>query len=202
MSHNHIQEPRGGNEVIWVPRRIQSRWFKFQGSTTNKLGITTALQRSNISAQDFKKCWIAVRGNIPDKDLYSLFVKAFGVRHNVAGRVYFVEDILRRYKAMGEPVCLSGMPVYSVGSCHSSAMKTHPTATVANDTSTSHDPRTPHKGLKPLITPPLHSTPALSTLRPARSTTAHYHLTPHSIDFFVCLCIEGGNLHGCHEGRK
>ena len=110
MLHKHIQEPSFKCD-IWLPRRIGQKWSKAYG-TTKEFGLTRALKRSNITAQEFKKCWALVRDHIPDKELYSLFVKAFGVRHNIAGRVYFVEDILRRHKAMDEPVCLSGMSVF------------------------------------------------------------------------------------------
>ena len=42
---------------------------------------------------------------ISDEDLFYLFEKTFGVYGNLGGKVDFIKDILRRYKAMGEPVC-------------------------------------------------------------------------------------------------
>ena len=49
---------------------------------------------------------------ISDEELFCLFEKAFGHR-NLDKKVDFIKDILRRYKAMGEPVCVSlfGMPL-------------------------------------------------------------------------------------------
>ena len=52
-----------------------------------------------------------VRPEIPDEELFCLFNKAFGRRDNLAGKVDFVRDVLRRYKVMGEKVCLSDKPL-------------------------------------------------------------------------------------------
>ena len=43
---------------------------------------------------------------ISDEEMFCLFEKAFGHR-TLDKRVDFIKDILRRYKAMGEPVCVS-----------------------------------------------------------------------------------------------
>ena len=49
---------------------------------------------------------------IPDNELYAMFEKAFSSQ-NLSVRVDFVKDVLRRYKAMGEPVFMSGMTLPS-----------------------------------------------------------------------------------------
>ena len=43
---------------------------------------------------------------ISDEDLFRLLDKAFGLHGNLDDKVDFINDILRRYKAMGEPVCV------------------------------------------------------------------------------------------------
>ena len=47
-----------------------------------------------------------VQPMISDDELFCLFEKAFGSHGSLDGKVDFVKDILRRYKAMGEPVCV------------------------------------------------------------------------------------------------
>ena len=46
-----------------------------------------------------------VQPMISDDELFCLFEKAFGPHDNIAAKELFIKDILRRYKAMGEPVC-------------------------------------------------------------------------------------------------
>ena len=111
--HKHIQEAsvKCKRKELYMPRRIQQKWIKSYGKKRS-FGLTKALKMSSITAQDFTKCWKVAEPYIPDKELYSLFVKGFAVPDNLAGKVNFIKDILRRYKAMGESVCLFAMPVF------------------------------------------------------------------------------------------
>ena len=59
---------------------------------------------AKVSSKEFRKCWKMVQTVISDEELFCLFEKAFG-RRNLDKKVDFIKDILRRYKAMGEPVC-------------------------------------------------------------------------------------------------
>ena len=62
---------------------------------------------AKVSSKEFKKCWKMVQPTIPDEELFYLFEKAFDVPgNNLDGKVNFINDILRRYKAMGELVCV------------------------------------------------------------------------------------------------
>ena len=61
---------------------------------------------AKVSSKEFRKWWKMVQPMISDEELFCLFEKAFDVPGNLDGKVDFVKDILRRYKAMGEPVCV------------------------------------------------------------------------------------------------
>ena len=61
---------------------------------------------AKVSSKEFKKCWKMVQPMIPDEELLCLLEKAFGLNGTLAGKVDFIKDILRRYKAIGEPVCV------------------------------------------------------------------------------------------------
>ena len=61
---------------------------------------------AKVSAKNFKKCWQKVQTVISHEEIFCLFEKAFGVPGNLGDKVDFIKDILRRYKAMGEPVCV------------------------------------------------------------------------------------------------
>ena len=58
-----------------------------------------------------------VRSSIPNEELFYLFNNAFGAKNNLSRKLDFIKDILRRYKAMGEPVCLFGVPAYCPSVC-------------------------------------------------------------------------------------
>ena len=105
--------------TISVPTRIKERWYKIHGNGYQFL-ITKALSEAKLSPKAFKKCWKKVRPMIPEEDLFRLFDKTFGSRNNLLGRVDFINDILRRYQNMGEPVrdcvaCLSFVSLCCVG---------------------------------------------------------------------------------------
>ena len=93
--------------AIRVPARIQGKW----GKKGSKFDMTTPLSTAKVSSEDFKKCWKTVRGAIPDNVLFRLLKKTFGQHRNLSGKVDFVKDILRRYKAMGEQVSLTDIPL-------------------------------------------------------------------------------------------
>ena len=59
---------------------------------------------ANISSEEFQKYWRVVEKMIPDEELLCMFEKASSTHDNLAGKVDFINNILRRYKAMGEPV--------------------------------------------------------------------------------------------------
>ena len=61
---------------------------------------------AKVSSKEFKKSWKMVQPVISDEELFCLFEKAFGPHRNLDGKVDFMKDILRRYKAMGKPVCV------------------------------------------------------------------------------------------------
>ena len=65
-----------------------------------------------MSVQEFRKYWAFVKPNSSDDELFDMFEKArFGQYCNMDGKVEFVRDVLRRYKAMEGPVRLSCMRV-------------------------------------------------------------------------------------------
>ena len=61
---------------------------------------------AKVSLKQFRKCWKKVQPMIPDEELFCLFEKAFDVPGNLGSKLDFIKDILQRYKAMGEPVCV------------------------------------------------------------------------------------------------
>ena len=89
---------------INVPTRIKQIWRNCHGSS-GQFHITKALSTAKVSSKEFRKCWKMVQPMISDEELFCLFDKAFGPHDNLDDKMDFVKDILRRYKAMGEPVC-------------------------------------------------------------------------------------------------
>ena len=89
---------------ISVPVCILKRWRE----RGRLIRFSDALEKAQIKAAEFKKCWSTVKGTIPDNELFHLFDNAHGTL-NRSGKEYFVKDIVRRYKAMGEPVRLRGI---------------------------------------------------------------------------------------------
>ena len=73
-----------------------------------KLTFSKVLEKAQIKPAEFKTCWSKVKDTIPDNELFHLFDNAYG-NLNHSGKEYFVKDIMRRYKAMGEPVRLRGI---------------------------------------------------------------------------------------------
>ena len=61
---------------------------------------------TKVSAKEFKKYRRMVQPMISDEELFCLFEKAFGPHGKLDDKVDFIKDILRRYKAMGELVCV------------------------------------------------------------------------------------------------
>ena len=109
---NHIQEStRDFKTCIYLPPRIVHRW-RHKVRKTNKFFLTRALRKLNLSRTDFRKYWQLTEPSIPDEKLLRLFEKAFGTHGCLPGKVDFVKELVRRYKAMGAPVCLSGVPIF------------------------------------------------------------------------------------------
>ena len=90
-----------------VPDRIFKRWSEYDRKT-RKLKFSVSLEKAQIKAAEFKKCWSKVKDTISDNELFHLFDKAYG-QSNRSGKDYFVKDIMRRYEAMGEPVRVRGI---------------------------------------------------------------------------------------------
>ena len=105
-----------------MPTRIEDRWFDSHGVQRACYKIKKSLRRLNVTAQEFKKSWTIVRSSIPDEELFYLFDNAFGAKNSVFSKMDFIKDILRRYKAMGDPVCLFGVPAYYLSVCSVSAL--------------------------------------------------------------------------------
>ena len=91
--------------ILSVPARISKRWRECSRSA-HGLKFSGALAKAQIKPAEFKKCWRKVKDTIPDNELFHLFDNAHG-QFNRSGKEYFVQDIMRRYKAMGKQVCLS-----------------------------------------------------------------------------------------------
>ena len=118
LIRNHIQKTKSRTEIS-VPTRIRERWCEIHGDGF-EFDISKALSKAKVSPEEFKKRWRKVQPTIPEEELFRLFEKAFDSRNNLLGRVDFINDILRRYQDMGEPVCdcvacLSFVSVCSVG---------------------------------------------------------------------------------------
>ena len=99
----HIQKTRC--ITINVPTRIKERWRRTRPGNVFQFLISTALSEAKVSAEKFKTCWKRVQPTIPEEELFRLFEKTFGSGDNVHRKVDFINDILRRYQDIGEPVC-------------------------------------------------------------------------------------------------
>ena len=110
---NHIQESTSACKTyICMPTRIRHRWcHKTSKKHYYKFYMTQAVRKLNLGRTDFRKYWRLIEPSIPDEELLRLFEKAFGAQC-LASKVDFVKEVVRRYKAMGAPVCLSGMPIF------------------------------------------------------------------------------------------
>ena len=115
---NNIQKtryPRGYIRIM-VPARIRERWCKMHIKALNGFQVYKALSEAKVSSEEFKMYWKRVQPTIPEEDLFRLFKQAFGLHH----KADFINDILRRYQDMGEPVrncvaCLAFVSVCFVG---------------------------------------------------------------------------------------
>ena len=121
-----------------VPKRIKQIWCKSVGNGSYWIHLTQALAMADVSADEFRKCWQVVQLRIPRKEFFRLFKKAFGQNFNLPCRVAFVKDMVRRYKAMGEPVCeclacLSFVSVCPVGAARNVVVQAcHVSSTLAS----------------------------------------------------------------------
>ena len=99
-----------------MPKRIRERWCASRGNSINSYSYTihNALRDCDpkVSREEFKACWKRVQPTIPEEDLFRMFKKAFGSHH----KVDFINDILRRYQDIGEPVrnCVACLAFVSV----------------------------------------------------------------------------------------
>ena len=114
-------EPRG--LAFSMPKRIVTRWGKHvrkERKARFQYDIHTAVERANVSADEFKKCWAFVASRLSDGELFNLFKRArFGQRNNtrISDKIQFVKEIKRRFELMGGPVRLSRMPLINVRLC-------------------------------------------------------------------------------------
>ena len=100
-----IQAPINRVRVqLTLPKRIRERWCK--SHTGFRFNLVKPLPIANISAQEFRKAWKIVGPIIPDKELFRMFEKGFSVSDDQDSKAAFIKDIVRRHKAMGEPVCV------------------------------------------------------------------------------------------------
>ena len=97
--------------------------FWSHGSGTNILSV---IRKGTNKSSRIKKCWSKVKDTIPDNELFHLFDKAYG-QSSRSGKDYFVKDIMRRSKAMGEPVRVRGIlaAVCLLGRLTSSRLETY-----------------------------------------------------------------------------
>ena len=110
---NHIQESTiDCKTYIRMPTRIRHRWCHKTSKYYYKCHITHAVRKLNLSRMDLRKYWRLIEPSIPDEELLRLFEKAFGAHRCLASKVDFIKEVVRRYKAMGAPVCLSGTPIF------------------------------------------------------------------------------------------
>ena len=103
--HQGMQETVVSRTRIYVPKRIRERWCSYPCGNNVEFLIGKALSQTNVGEEKFKKCWKTVQPTIPEEELFRLFKKGFNSRNNLHGKVDFINDILRRYKGMTEPVC-------------------------------------------------------------------------------------------------
>ena len=100
--------------TIQVPKRINQRWLRERRligreahSRHYQYPISRSLATVGISREEFALRWRRVQPEIPDDELFSMFNKAFGTPYNRKPKLKFVQEILRRYKAIIERVRLS-----------------------------------------------------------------------------------------------
>ena len=111
---NHTQKPF--EQRINIPVRVRQRWLANVG-TCFFYRIRTACIAVYINPEDLKEYWRLVEPSIPDEELFSLLEKAFGTHRCLASKVGFVKEVVRRYKAMGAPVRLFGVPIFCLSVC-------------------------------------------------------------------------------------
>ena len=123
ISLNRIQESNITCDItMLVPSCIRERCCKKHSEKSPSFTITSALRRSKVRAFDFKKYWRMVQTRTPDDELVELLKNVTGAHSSLSGKVNFIQDILRRYKAMGEPVCVFGMPACCLSVCSVSSL--------------------------------------------------------------------------------
>ena len=89
---------------IEVPNRIKARWVKLhklkQGQRC-RYDMCATLKTSNISAEEFKKCWFSLQRRLSNDELFSLFKDSgFSPSHGDInnGRSAFVRKVLKQCK--------------------------------------------------------------------------------------------------------
>ena len=91
--------------LLYVPKRIKERWHESHADSY-RFDLKIVLAAVNISAEEFKNAWKMVGPMVTDKELFRMFKKGFSVRDDQDSKAAFIKDIVRRHKAMGEPVCV------------------------------------------------------------------------------------------------
>ena len=114
---------RGNRLTLMMPQRIVSRWGKHVGKKHQnrfKYNISPALMRTNVSVNDFQKCWAFVAPCMSDEELFHLFKRTgfdqpnMGLYGNINGKMNFIKEIMRRFQVMGGAVRPSCMPAMHV----------------------------------------------------------------------------------------
>ena len=91
-----------GQVKIIVAKRIETRWAEYYNlpQRVNYEYVIAApiLQRANVSAEEFKKCWFSLLRGLSNDELFSLFKDSgFTPSHGeVADRLTFVRMVLQR----------------------------------------------------------------------------------------------------------
>ena len=85
-----------------VAKRIEKRWVEYcnlpQRVNYEYMIAAPILQRANVSAEQFKKCWFSLLRGLSNDELFSLFKDSGFSPHQVTGKVPFVKMVLQLYK--------------------------------------------------------------------------------------------------------
>ena len=83
-----------------VPKRLMHRWLREADNKSLQHHISRALATVGISRKEFTLRLRRVQPEIPDDELFSMYNKAFGTPGDLVPKLKFVQEILRRYKAI------------------------------------------------------------------------------------------------------
>ena len=101
--NNRMQSQEMATVEICVPMRIKARWtelHKLPPQGQYKYTITPILQRANVSAEEFIRCWRHLQLRLSNDELFSLFTDSGFSPNRRNGRSAFVRNVLKRYKSV------------------------------------------------------------------------------------------------------